>query len=42
VNIQHNTALPKSVLGLRDVVFFISFIAFCLIATSVAIRLKRA
>jgi hypothetical protein len=38
----HFTELAKGVLGLRDVVFFISFIAFCLIATSVAIRLKRA
>ena len=38
----HFTELAKGVLGLRDVVFFLSFIAFCLFATSVAIRLKRA
>jgi ABC-2 type transport system permease protein len=38
----HFTELAKGVLGLRDIVFFLSFIAFCLFATSVAIRLKRA
>lgn len=38
----HFTELAKGVLGLRDIAFFLSFIAFCLFATSVAIRLKRA
>lgn len=38
----HFTELAKGVLGLRDIVFFLSFITFCLFATSVAIRLKRA
>ncbi|MEX2580380.1 MAG: ABC transporter permease [Verrucomicrobiales bacterium] len=38
----HFTELAKGVLGLRDIVFFLTFIAFCLFATSVAIRLKRA
>lgn len=38
----HFTELAKGVLGLRDIVFFITFIVFCLFATSVAIRLKRA
>ncbi len=38
----HFTELAKGVLGIRDIVFFLSFIAFCLFATSVAIRLKRA
>ena len=38
----HFTELAKGVLGIRDITFFITFIAFCLFATSVAIRLKRA
>lgn len=38
----HFTELAKGVLGLRDIVFFVTFIAFCLFATSVAIRLRRA
>jgi len=38
----HFSELAKGVLGLRDVVFFVTFIAFCLFATSVAIRLRRA
>ena len=38
----HFTELAKGVLGPRDIVFFLSFITFCLFATSVAIRLKRA
>jgi hypothetical protein len=38
----HFTELAKGVLGLRDIVFFLGFITFCLFATSVAIRLKRA
>jgi ABC-2 type transport system permease protein len=38
----HFTELAKGVLALRDIVFFVSFIAFCLFATAVAIRLKRA
>ncbi len=38
----HFTELAKGVLSLRDIVFFVSFITFCLFATSVAIRLKRA
>ncbi|MEM9015703.1 MAG: ABC transporter permease [Verrucomicrobiota bacterium] len=38
----HFTELAKGVLGLRDIVFFLTFIAFCLFATSVVIRLRRA
>lgn len=38
----HFTELAKGVLGIRDITFFLTFIVFCLIATSVAIRLKRA
>lgn len=38
----HFTELAKGVLGLRDIVFFVTFIAFCLFATSVVIRLRRA
>ncbi len=38
----HFTELAKGVLGIRDITFFVTFIAFCLFATSVAIRLKRA
>ncbi len=38
----HFSELAKGVLGLRDIIFFVSFIAFCLFATSVAIRLRRA
>ena len=38
----HFSELAKGVLGLRDIVFFLTFIAFCLFATSVVIRLRRA
>ena len=38
----HFTELAKGVLGLRDIIFFLTFIGFCLFATSIAIRLKRA
>lgn len=38
----HFTELAKGVLAFRDIIFFLTFIAFCLFATSVAIRLKRA
>ncbi|MDF1860092.1 MAG: ABC transporter permease subunit [Verrucomicrobiales bacterium] len=38
----HFSELAKGVLGFRDIIFFLTFIAFCLFATSVAIRLKRA
>jgi len=38
----HFTELAKGVLSLRDIMFFITFILFCLFATSVVIRLKRA
>jgi len=38
----HFTELAKGVLGLRDIVFFLSFIAFCLFATAVALKVKRA
>ncbi|MDF2375256.1 MAG: ABC transporter permease [Verrucomicrobiales bacterium] len=38
----HFSELAKGVLGFRDIVFFFTFIAFCLFATSVAIRLRRA
>lgn len=38
----HFTELATGKLAARDITFFVSFIAFCLFATSVAIRLKRA
>ncbi|MDF1752631.1 MAG: ABC transporter permease [Verrucomicrobiales bacterium] len=38
----HFTELAKGVLGFRDVVFFTTFVLFCLFATSVAIRMRRA
>lgn len=38
----HFNELAKGVLGFRDVVFFLSFIAFCLFTTAMVIRLKRA
>ncbi|MDF1656801.1 MAG: ABC transporter permease [Verrucomicrobiales bacterium] len=38
----HFSELAKGVLGFRDIVFFLTFIVFCLFATSVAIRLRRA
>lgn len=38
----HFSELAKGVLGFRDIIFFLTFIAFCLFATSVVIRLKRA
>lgn len=38
----HFTELAKGVLGIRDIVFFLTFVAFCLFATSVAIRMRRA
>src|SRR5690606_10391275 len=36
----HFTELAKGVLAFRDIAFFLTFIAFCLFATAVAIRLK--
>ncbi|MCB1245417.1 MAG: ABC transporter permease [Verrucomicrobiales bacterium] len=38
----HFNELAKGVLGFRDIVFFASFIAFCLFTTAMVIRLKRA
>jgi len=38
----HFTEMAKGVLTLRDIVFFASFVAFCLFATSIVIRLRRA
>lgn len=38
----HFTELAKGVLGFRDIVFFATFVGFCLFATSVAIRMRRA
>jgi ABC-2 type transport system permease protein len=38
----HFTELATGKLAARDLTFFVTFIAFCLFATSVAIRLKRA
>ncbi|MEM6279726.1 MAG: ABC transporter permease [Verrucomicrobiota bacterium] len=38
----HFSELAKGVLGFRDIIFFLTFITFCLFATSVAIRLRRA
>ncbi len=38
----HFTELATGKLAARDITFFVTFIAFCLFATSVAIRLKRA
>lgn len=34
--------MVKGILAFRDVAFFVCFIAFCLFATSVAIRMRRA
>jgi ABC-2 type transport system permease protein len=38
----HFTELATGKLAARDITFFLTFVAFCLFATSVAIRLKRA
>ncbi len=38
----HFTELARGVLGLRNIVFFASFVLFCLFATSIVIRLRRA
>jgi ABC-2 type transport system permease protein len=38
----HFTELAKGVLGFRQVIFFATFVLFCLFATSVAIRMHRA
>ena len=38
----HFTELAKGVLGARDIIFFLSFVAFCLFATSIVLRLRRA
>jgi len=38
----HFTELATGKLAARDITFFVTFIAFCLFATAVAIRLKRA
>jgi ABC-2 type transport system permease protein len=38
----HFTELARGVLSLRDIVFFSSFVAFWLLATSVIIKLRRA
>ena len=38
----HFTELAKGVLGFRDVIFFVTFVAFCLFATAVALRTRRA
>jgi ABC-2 type transport system permease protein len=38
----HFTELATGKLAARDIAFFLTFVAFCLFATSVAIRLKRA
>ena len=40
--LPHFSELAKGVLGLGDLVFFITFIAFCLFATAVVLRVKRA
>lgn len=38
----HFTELARGILSFRDIVFFLTFVAFCLFATSVAIRMRRA
>ncbi len=38
----HFTEMAKGVFAFRDLIFFLTFIGFCLFATSVAIRLKRS
>ncbi|MCB1236574.1 MAG: ABC transporter permease subunit [Verrucomicrobiae bacterium] len=40
--LPHFNEFAKGVLGFRDIVFFLSFIAFFLFATAIAIRAKRA
>lgn len=38
----HFEELSKGILGLRDIIFFLTFIGFCLFLTAVVIRVKRA
>ena len=38
----HFNELAKGVLSLGDIVFFATFIAFCLFTTAVVLRVKRA
>ena len=38
----HFQELSKGVLGFNSIIFFLSFIAFCLFATSVVLRIHRA
>ena len=38
----HYTEFTKGIFVLRDVIFFVSFIAFCLFVTAVVLRSKRA
>jgi len=40
--LPHFEQLAKGVLGFRDLIFFVSFIAFCLFSTAVVLRIKRA
>lgn len=40
--LPHFSELAKGVLGLGDIVFFVTFIAFCLFSTAVVLRVKRA
>jgi ABC-2 type transport system permease protein len=40
--LPHFSELAKGVLGLGDIVFFLTFIAFCLFSTAVVLRVKRA
>lgn len=38
----HFLEMSKGILSIREIVFFTTFVAFCLFATSIAIRLRRA
>jgi len=40
--LPHFSELAKGVLGLGDIIFFVTFIAFCLFSTAVVLRVKRA
>jgi ABC-2 type transport system permease protein len=40
--LPHFMELAKGVLGFRDIVFFLTFIGFCLFSTAVVLRVKRA
>lgn len=40
--LSHFNELAKGILGTRDLIYFFTFIAFCLFSTSVVLKLKRS